>query len=757
MSGMEQRGSRPHFLRARVRFALLVAWLGVMAGALFAGTGNAFRSPLGGPAKHGLQLVVDTRWVDANGYRPVRIKANRVPARPTAAERNLQIVLRSNHRYGGCIYTTTGFLQIPAGAPSAATTLSVPQFDRWYDVVMYVYEDGKVLPELTLQLDYPAVGSDWSEARPAILAIDRDAPLPDDRQRWRQQRQRGDSPSQTPTRVLPDIRVLSQLVEPNMYWEEEDPSAGEVVRDDADSLRFLEGLSRVDILPPESLPTRWIDYTCFDLLVVSLADAKKLAADQPDAWQAIRDWLRSGPTLCVYGAEFGEANLVELESLVECVPADAETSSGKHKGGWQKPQTANADEFVFALRQESMYPDSDGPGKAKKPEVNPPLPDRPPFLYRNVGNGRLVAMRGEEPFCAGPYGFSWLLNELGHQNWMWYQRHGMSLHRDNDDYWNWAVPGIGRAPVGVFLISITAFVLVIGPLNYLVLRKCRRLYLLPVTVASAAGLISAALFGYALLGDGLGVRVRVRSFTSLDQRAAWSVSWSRQSYYAGLAPSEGLQFPADAAVYPLVRSPRASHAGGRNRPQLVWSDGQKLRAGFLASRSTAQFLVIQSGRSRVGLAIEESSGVDVNPRVVNRLGAAIDQLLLKDEHERYFVAAGVEPGQLCSLVAVVPAKATQRLQEALQANLPALPPDYNPHSVPTGFGDYFYYSYVDSDQSPPNWHSGLLERSIVATLAGVETLPPRSYVALTRTAPGVPLGYDRAQEQASFHVVYGRW
>ncbi len=46
-------------------------------------------------------------------------------------------------------------------------------------------------------------------------------------------------------------------------------------------------------------------------------------------------------------------------------------------------------------------------------------------------------------------------------------------------------------------------------------------------------------------------------------------------------------------------------------------------------------------------------------------------------------------------------------------------------------------------------------KTIVRT--DVRTWPPRSYVAITRTSPGVSLGYSRVREEASFHVVYGSW
>ena len=41
--------------------------------------------------------------------------------------------------------------------------------------------------------------------------------------------------------------------------------------DDAGVLRILESMSRVELLPPTELPTRWIDYSCFDLVFISRA------------------------------------------------------------------------------------------------------------------------------------------------------------------------------------------------------------------------------------------------------------------------------------------------------------------------------------------------------------------------------------------------------------------------------------------------------------------------------------------------------
>ena len=99
------------------------------------------------------------------------------------------------------------------------------------------------------------------------------------------------------------------------------------------------------------------------------------------------------------------------------------------------------------------------------------------------------------------------------------------------------------------------------------------------------------------------------------------------------------------------------------------------------------------------------------------------------------------------------------IQEALNANRPAYPTGLNPNSFGWwGFRKGYYYggwSTVDQNLAPPSFASGILECSLVGTLPA--DLPPRSYIAITNASPGVPVGYSRAREEASFHMVLGTY
>jgi hypothetical protein len=309
------------------------------------------------------------------------------------------------------------------------------------------------------------------------------------------------------------------------------------------------------------------------------------------------------------------------------------------------------------------------------------------------------------------------------------------------------------------LVLITLFAITIGPLNYMLLRKKKRLYLLLVTVPLGAGIVIFALLNYALISDGLGVRVRVRSYTHIDQRTGRSVSWSRQTYYAGLAPSRGLVFPADAVVLPVVRRP-AERRGVRRAREVVWGEQQKLVSGYLQSRSVAQFLVVRSRSTEHGLKPTGGGDGAGLPQLRNDLAVPLEKLLVRDDQGAFFWAEQVDPGQSFQPRRIAAAKAQAELRAVYDARYPAYPPGYE-RSAYAAFGARRYYANLsEEDRALPDvqFSQGMLERSLNRKLVGdLKSLPARSYLAVARGSPGVPLGVRAARREQSFDVIFGRW
>lgn len=336
---------------------------------------------------------------------------------------------------------------------------------------------------------------------------------------------------------------------------------------------------------------------------------------------------------------------------------------------------------------------------------------------------------------------------------MWFQRHGMSMHRQNSDFWNFLISGVGEAPVASFLILISLFAVVIGPLNYAILRRGGRQFLMLITVPSGAALVTAFLVVYATFGDGFGVKVRTRSVIHIDQRSGQSTSWSRQNYYASMAPSRGLSFPSDSAVYKIEYSPKRNSKPPFRRTD--WSSGdQRLRGGYMTSRDWCQLLVIRNRQTTAGLAITPDGANP--PTVLNQLGTKVLTLVLVDGLGNIYTGENIgvnEPGEL---QAITPADVKKMLVDISTSNIMGVNRSALRRAESMARHQYYYYSQeIDSAAPAVRAGNSLLERAIVNSLESFSPIP-KTYLALVEDSTEVPLG-TKAKRYESFELVIGRW
>jgi hypothetical protein len=389
--------------------------------------------------------------------------------------------------------------------------------------------------------------------------------------------------------------------------------------------------------------------------------------------------------------------------------------------------------------------------------VRPKPPANPPFVHRALGQAQIVAVAAENPFPGTDYQWSWIFNALPSRNWLWYQRHGVSYQANNDHFWSFLIPGIGSAPVLTFLALISVFAVVVGPLNYYLLHRRKRLYLLPVTVPLGAMLVTAGLFLYATLADGLGVRARVRSLTEIDQHRQQAVSWSRQSYYAGLAPSQGLVYSAEAAVYPIDYRPVSRFGVENASREMIWGEQQHLARGYFPSRTVSQMLVVEPRTTNVGLRVEDSGG-DGPPRVTNELGVAVTRMLLCDGRGKHYTANQVASGAVATLAEASLKDESAEWRAILGQHRPTYPEGFNPaqlENVTDIFGNPFRFQ---SGMPEPSMDVNLMEVSIRRALGSdFQWMQPGTYVVMTSRPPYVSLGVTAAEEVGGFHLILGKW
>jgi hypothetical protein len=575
-------------------------------------------------------------------------------------------------------------------------------------------------------------------------------------------------------------------------------------------------------LAATEFPHRWIEYTCFDVVTMSMSELRALSQQNPNAFRAVARWLRAGGQLWINDAGAEYEHLPELSALFSLpekliLSTDASMKeSGKGLAseyaigtGWEPirfnkgntegqvatflnhatgaVQTVRDPDTIAKLQGDTTNYSMTGmrfESAGENPGTITAADSSEWFVEQRLGLGNVRAFRemndvslfvksqsgavataaanaqqGGDPGQMPP-SLTAALQTTGR----WTVRHGLVPDDASVEFANLLVPGVGMAPVREFQVLITLFVVVIGPLNYWMLKRWKRLHLMILTVPLAAAAITLGLFAYAIASDGFDTKVRSHSFTALDQRTGDAACWSRLSYYSGLAPGGGLTMPADVAIYPIIPSWNEYSAQSyvRGERGLRWEgDDAKLTRGWLRSRTPMQYLTIRSRKSPIKL---ELTPVRDRLRVKNELGTQVEYLAVVDESGKFWSGEKLDVGKVTFLQPAKQADAASRFQKLVTSNAPQVPgalssEDSQYASIQRQQWRMFGQntSYAGEQSLAAN-----LANEAVTSLAGLAggkelNLPPRSYIAVTATGPEVLYGMDGVEEQASFHVIVGQW
>lgn len=456
---------------------------------------------------------------------------------------------------------------------------------------------------------------------------------------------------------------------------------------------------------PQLMPREWQAYTGLDLVAVA---QPRFAALPADVRTAILNWVDTGGTLLLFSVGQSKGNAADdAGDLAELVPLLQLAGAADRHTNWDRYSTANAGED---------------------------------FYLRSKLHGMVLATSTDpfDDFDQDEWTLVW--NTLGQGRWEWEERNGYSARMPISEFLDFLIPSVHGVPVIAFLVLITIFSVVIGPVNYLYLWKQRRLYLLVVTIPAIALVTSLSLFGYSIAAHGFGTRSRIRSLTVLDQGTNSLVQTSRVSLYSGLAPSSGLEFSRDSAVMPLWPQDGAFESG-----VVDWTESQHFRSGWLRSRTRSQF-VITTHRAERGRLTVEPKGEGLS--VANGLEWDIRALVVTDDAGKAYFGESLDAGDAGQLARLTDDDAG-RMAGLLQANAPQRPanaPAYSSYNY-----RYGYYEVATA------FSTSLMEQELKALAqsdANSSGPIPRRYVAVLEESPGVDVGID-ANEEVPLHVLVG--
>jgi hypothetical protein len=668
------------------------------------------------------------------------VTATTWPPRPTKADRMLLVELTPHgywYRGGGAATTTSGFLEIPQGQTTATIALATPNESVWEGLEIRVWEDGILLDDLSTNVSL-GNGNSWKDSGPAALLVDSGAPL-------LAQQTAGRWSHLSATRNLPDVRWILEAFD--NVGDREQPNERNRPIDDARLLGWIAGHANAAALHPSELPDRWLHLTCVDVILISVEDLQLLHRLHPAKLAALRHWLAGGTALCVFGAGEQYQRLTEIEQLLAMPPGPVVEETDGRSDVWRHPSAdvfqTPTDPRRYAGSAETASPNGEADAALVSPDD-----ERRQFVSREFALGKVLVLAADGRLPLSERTGEALASSLQMQT-SWTQRHGMTPGEPSMQFWNQLIPSVKLAPVTAFRVMITLFVIVIGPVNYIVLRRLRRTSLMLATAPLAAAAVTLLLFGYATVRDGFGSKARIRSFSYLDQRTGLHVNWSRQTYFAAFASPRGMTFADDTAVYRI----EADNYPSPSR-RIDWrGEEQRLASGFLPARETVQFMTLRAGddaRSG-GIGVREGEEeVSSAPLVANKLKSPVRQLLVVDSRGKCWWAENLAAGKSLRPVAIEPFEARRRLEAAGNHAPLGPPPGFD--QLPYGdFSGGYYGYYDDLDDS-----SSVLERGIDRWLSAPADTP-RSYVAIVESPPGLPRGIEAAHEESSLHVVVGRW
>lgn len=648
----------------------------------------------------GLQVKFQSSWVGNRGYWPVEVQVTS----PTASTADRQITIRFS---AGAAYTKSQpitveqDLELKQGDATASTKLLVPQYIDWNVCTFEVWVDGA----LDKQLSQPWVQFVRSNSNASFTML-----------------------------ILRD---------PASKW------LGRAIQTDYGGIDFL-------VQSPQ-LEDNWLDYSAVDVVVVALGDLKQWKGKFPVRHEALLRWVRAGGNLWVAGAGIDLARLPEIDRALgapnvphasEDFPPDV-PAPGWHYLPFQGGRSVGVD-ALLNLRSSSLQWADDQPGTQPLNQDNPNLAidSRHWFATRSFGMGLVNAFRRPDDITSESsieaVNRSLLANRID-----WSRRHGNDPSRGNDEFNNFLIPDVGVAPVFEFQVLISLFVIGIGPVNYWLLSRRGQLPLLLLIVPTAALATVLVLFAYGFLSEGAGTRIRARSFTMLDQNTGEAACWARLSYFAGIAPDEGLCMPADVTVYPILPSSNANYRTSRryaNQPrELIWDydtadQPQHLTRGWLAARTPTQYQTITSRVTEKHIGFTEP---DDGLVATNHLGVDVTLLAVQDETGEFYLVEKLAAGESSPLQPIGQAQAMAAVRTLLASFDPQFP--------------------IGGEVGSSRYNKNLLSRNVMETELAAITSPTvqqwgnRTYIAITTQGIELDLGLEVVTEEDSCHVVRGSW
>ena len=688
----------------------------------------------GAPNPSGYRLTIGKTWSDAEGYRAFPILIQDIALVNPTEDREFKVeIVVDEYRYRRRRMSSLDRkivvpVTIPAGQVSGFAYGYMPQasdlgLDNRY-IQQTVYHNGRKLIDLSFDRYYGGYRGQ------SIMLAQPPRTLPQGR---RAQIQGVDS--NYSTLVIDseietfDKRKNGATIRPAALVNQAEITRRVPLASYANSAVVRAGRQRggqVYFLPISEVPQEFVGLSAFRRIIISLDDFQALKQFNENSFSALMDWTASGNPLYIVEVNFNSKGdpteylrkrIKRIDTLIglkEPKPDEpfpwriARAARGVSNNGLNN--TLSVDEIEVDSLDDLVF-------------------KHPIQFARRYGTGEVIGVRGQIQDLR----LEVTSNDLNHSTEMERLATRLGFTPETQQaITTFTIPGVGMPPANTFRILITLFFAIVGPLNYILLRKWKRLNLLLFTLPFFAAMACLSLVTYAFVNDGLVARGRVISYSIVDQENERVVSYSRQTFYNALSVQKGYVYPDDSLAFPHVKNEPHGPCEIEWEPEL-----QRLKRGNIGIRNISAFGVVRSAKTSSRMDIEKSgNSISVN----NRLKADILTGVIWDEDGNIYLLSNVANGESGN---AEPTEDTDDLIVEFRRHILLASNDSENASEPQ-----------------PAIHRvlpGIIQHRLTQLWEGFTEPMEKKFIVVLNRNPEVPLPINNIQLERSLHVVEGRW
>ncbi len=329
-----------------------------------------------------------------------------------------------------------------------------------------------------------------------------------------------------------------------------------------------------------------------------------------------------------------------------------------------------------------------------------------------------------------------------------------SSESDGDWFWRNLITTVGKPPVWTFCVIVALFGALLGPGLLFLTGKIQRRSLMIFMVPAIAFLAVMAIVAYGVLHEGFDTYTRVTSLTRIDTTADVGFAWSRQNYFSGQPPREGVSINAHTYVRPVVSESSRWYRNGNPRYGIGHTvtilPNKQVWSGWLKPRQQQQLMIghpIESPASPVSLM-----RADGGLTITNVSSDEIPFVVVRGEDDDYYFCETLRPGESTTVGRLSQVDAESDVAKKMVDYKPAPPPELK------AGGSLWAWSNNDRRALRGMESQDVFNRAIEDYLSDRLKMEPYSFATLVGRNPAVEVPVqqtDDSQVSEELHIVIG--